>query len=75
MIFDCGCCEARPKEQSCKAYGTRWRNYISINEQGIPLKILMKCRDCGRMRHFDLNGKTNPSIIQYMGKEEDMEME
>lgn len=62
-IFDCGCVPSRPKEPTCKSYGTRWRAYITAN------KILLKCRDCGRIRHFILSGN-NPVIIQYGDKEE-----
>lgn len=68
QIFDCGCCVSRPKEQSCTSYGTRWRVYISTDKTGKILKILLKCRDCGRLRHFAL-GPNNPVLIQYQDKE------
>lgn len=67
-IYDCGCVETRPREQSCRAFGTRWRVYVAISKGLLPTKILLKCRDCGRMRHFQLSG-INPVMIQYMDKE------
>lgn len=67
-IFDCGCVINRPKEASCKSYGTRFRIYTSINKDGVAIKLLLKCRDCGRMRHFVLQGN-NPVLIQYLGKD------
>lgn len=69
-IYDCGCVISRPKEYSCKKYGTQWRLYISVDKAGIPLSIVARCRDCGRARHFKLSG-LNPVMIQYMDKEED----
>jgi len=62
-IYDCGCVPSRPKEQSCRTYGTRWRVYTTIG------KIVLKCRDCGRVRHFLLKGNNNPVLIQYGEKE------
>lgn len=63
-IYDCGCVSSRPKEQSCRAYGTRWRVYTSIGKDGNAVKIILRCRDCGRIRHFTLTG-LNPVLIQY----------
>ena len=68
-IYDCGCVVTRPKEQSCRSFGTRWRAYTSLSKDGSIAKLLLKCRDCGRLRHFVLTGK-NPAMIQYMDKEE-----
>jgi len=68
-IYDCGCVTHRPKEQSCKTYGTRWRVYMTVDKQGNILKMLLKCRDCGRLRHFLLSAN-NPVLIQYQDKEE-----
>lgn len=68
-IYDCGCVITRPKEQSCRSYGTRWRVYIAINKGDVAGKIMLKCRDCGRMRHFVLTG-VNPVMIQYQKLEE-----
>jgi len=47
-IYDCGCVQSRPREQSCKNFGTRWRVYVT------KLHIILKCRDCGRLHHFEL---------------------
>jgi hypothetical protein len=47
-IFDCGCVPNRPKESSCKSYGTRWRVFLATKV------IKLKCRDCGRVYNFDL---------------------
>ena len=72
-IFDCGCVLGRPKEQSCRSYGTRWRVYCSTTPDGRFKKILLKCRDCGRLRHFVLT-ENNPVLIQY-GKIETIDEE
>lgn len=71
QIYDCGCVESRPKNQHCKSYGTRWRNYLGLNYEGQATKIIMKCRDCGRVRHFILLNTKQPSIIQYGTKDEE----
>ena len=68
QIYDCGCVITRPKEASCKTYGTRWRVYVT------GLKILLKCRDCGRLRHFVLK-VDSPVLVQYTEKEEEINME
>lgn len=68
-IFDCGCVETRPKEQSCRSYGSRWRVYIAIDKNTVPVKLILRCRDCGKVRHFILSGQ-NPALIQYTGKQE-----
>lgn len=48
VIFDCGCRPGRPKDVSCKSYGTRFRVYTTSTH------VILKCRDCGRMFHFEL---------------------
>ena len=68
-IYDCGCVVSRPKESSCKSYGTRWRIYVAVTKDEVAAKLLLKCRDCGRMRHFVLSGN-NPAIVQFGPKEE-----
>lgn len=70
-IFDCGCVPSRPKEQTCNSYGTRWRAYLTLNNEGNAIKVLLKCRDCGRIRHFALLGVNNPILIQYGSKGDD----
>lgn len=47
-IYDCGCVKTRPKEQSCKTYGTRWRAYITTRH------LILRCRDCARVHEFEL---------------------
>lgn len=64
IIYDCGCVPTRPKEQSCRSFGTRWRIYTSLDQNGMAIKLILRCRDCGRIRHFVLSGK-NPVLIQY----------
>jgi hypothetical protein len=68
MIFDCGCVPSRPQEESCHSYGTRWRAYVTKG------KILLKCRDCGRIRHFVVTS-TSPVLIQYSAREESNDRE
>jgi hypothetical protein len=63
-IYDCGCVVNRPKEASCKAFGTRWRVYISRNF------IILKCRDCGRRHKFQLV-RNGVQMIQFGLKEEE----
>jgi hypothetical protein len=71
-IYDCGCVTSRPKEESCRSFGTRWRLYLSLNPSGGAIKIICKCRDCGRVRHFELDkSKQNPTLIQYQEVEKD----
>lgn len=62
-IYDCGCVASRPKEQSCKSFGTRWRVYLT------PKSLRLKCRDCGRMHFFEL-AKAGVQITRFEGKEE-----
>ena len=64
-IYDCGCVVSRPKETSCKSYGTRWRVYISTKF------VILKCRDCARRHHFQLL-KPEVQMIQ-MGNREELE--
>ena len=45
-LFDCGCVSSRPR--SATTYACRWRIYRSLNF------LVLKCRDCGRMRYFEL---------------------
>ena len=58
-IYDCGCVKTRPKEQSCKSYGTRWRAYLTIKF------VKLKCRDCGRLHSFQLQ-REGVQTIQWM---------
>ena len=67
-IYDCGCVPSRPKDQSCKMYGTRWRVYVAVSQ------INLKCRDCGRMHVFVLQ-KSGAQMIRYMDKEEGVDEE
>lgn len=48
IVYDCGCVESRPRVITCKSFGTRWRAYTSEQH------VILKCRDCGRMQHFEL---------------------
>jgi hypothetical protein len=45
-LFDCGCVQSRPR--TATVFACRWRVYRSLNF------IVLKCRDCGRVRHFAL---------------------
>jgi uncharacterized protein CbrC (UPF0167 family) len=69
-IYDCGC-TSRPQEQSCKTYGTRWRVLVALDFDGNATKLLLRCRDCGNTRHFNLLGRNNPVLIQYGNKEDE----
>jgi hypothetical protein len=62
-ILDCGCVLHRPKESSCKNYGTRWRVYNT------DYRIMLKCRDCGRILKFMLKHKLNPQLKEYENRE------
>lgn len=63
LIYDCGCIPSRPKETSCNSYGTRWRVYESKHY------IILRCRDCGRLHHFQLL-KTGVQVVQMGDKNE-----
>jgi hypothetical protein len=41
---------------------------LSDKEKDNAIKIMLRCRDCGRIRHFNLTG-INPVVIQYTKKE------
>lgn len=62
QIYDCGCVPSRPKEQSCRSYGTRWRVYMTAKS------MKLRCLDCNRLRSFDLI-PMGPQTIRYMGQE------
>ena len=70
-IYDCGCVVSRPRTATCNTYGTRWRVYTTMGMSSTLLKIVLKCRDCGRVRHFVLAGTNNPVMIQYGQVEEE----
>jgi hypothetical protein len=64
-IYDCGCVVSRPTDQNCKSYGTRWRVYTTA------IHVIMKCRDCGKMHHFELR---RPGMqVGFYGPKEDIE--
>lgn len=63
FIYDCGCVISRPKDPSCRSYGTRWRVFLTSK------CIKLKCRDCGRIHSFDLL-KPGVQRIGFEGAEE-----
>lgn len=62
-IFDCGCIPSRPKEASCRSYGTRWRCFLTSKT------VKLKCRDCGRIYTFALS-REGIQTTHFDGREE-----
>ena len=65
-LFDCGCVVSRPK--SATVFACRWRAYRSTN------LLVLKCRDCGKMRYFELR-RPGEDIAQFDRSELNMDEE
>jgi RNase P subunit RPR2 len=62
-MFDCECVPSRP--ETAKVYATRWKTYRSLNY------IVLKCRDCGRMYHFEIRYPGERVIVREKGEDYD----